>query len=553
MILIQVRTEMDNCLKEVDRIANDTTFNTKQILKGNLESVIQVTGDEEIEVRTIGTAVIDLPSWMAGKVDTKMERHAAYTLPQDTSGIMKTYDGINDSSKKYYGPKDASGVDGYQWVGDWTPTISDNALAKVDFSGLVDKNTATDLYQALYELIGYELAYPCGTCSSETNGIFFSASEETFITTGHKQMAEKEKISDLNLSTTKFSYNGKDYDGYFEAVQDVLDKYSVNYDDDANNDITGEDSEVKALAESIAKDLRDKAADKLCDSMKDHFDRVVKGNDDYSLIVYDYRDIDKIASNTAADSEVKTSALTRYEMSANMLIPGTTAKVKSPLRIMCGALNSSYIDIHLYDLSLDSLGLTGYKANRYYNRLKYSDDYKQKMQAWEDSATEVTKTFSNTQKVIDTVTPDIYGSRYNANGEKKRFLISKGSVTFKEETRTFMATVKENKNPKPQPKDGDITVETVYSPDSVKYVDDAIDQVSRARSSMGAIRNRLEHAYNNNANTSENTQAVESRLRDTDMAEEMMEYSKNNILEQAGISMLTQANQNFQGILGLLQ
>ena len=60
-------------MKEVDRIANDTTFNTKQILKGNPESVIQVTGDEEIEVRTIGTAVIDLPSWMAGKVDTKMQ------------------------------------------------------------------------------------------------------------------------------------------------------------------------------------------------------------------------------------------------------------------------------------------------------------------------------------------------------------------------------------------------------------------------------------------------------------------------------------------------
>jgi hypothetical protein len=70
----------------------------------------------------------------------------------------------------------------------------------------------------------------------------------------------KEKISDLNLSTTKFFYNGKDYDGYFEAVQDVLDKYSVNYDDDADNDITGEDTEVKVLAESIAKDLRDKAA-----------------------------------------------------------------------------------------------------------------------------------------------------------------------------------------------------------------------------------------------------------------------------------------------------
>lgn len=99
---------------------------------------------------------------------------------------MKKYDGINDSSKEYYGPADATDVDGYTHMGDWTPTISDNASAKVDFSGLADKNTATDLYQALYELIGCELAYPCGTCSSETNGIFFSASEDTFTTTGHK-------------------------------------------------------------------------------------------------------------------------------------------------------------------------------------------------------------------------------------------------------------------------------------------------------------------------------------------------------------------------------
>lgn len=309
---------------------------------------------------------------------------------------------------------------------------------------------------------------------------------------------------------------------------------------------------MKALAESIAKDLRNKTAVKLSDSMKDHFDRVVNGGDEYTLIVYDYRDSDKISSKNAADSNVKTRALTRYEMSANMLVTGTTAKVKGPLRIMCGALNTSYIDIGLYDMSLDSLGLTGYKVNRYDDCLKYSDEYKQKLQAWEDSATEEIQTHTVTQKVVDKATPDIYASRYNANGEKERFLISKGSVTFKEESVTYTTTVKVNNKSKPQAKDGDITIETVYSPDSVKKVDDAIAKVSRARSSLGAIRNRLEHAYNNNANTSENTQAAESRLRDTDMAEEMMEYSKNNILEQAGISMLTQANQNFQRILGLL-
>ena len=177
--------------------------------------------------------------------------------------------------------------------------------------------------------------------------------------------------------------------------------------------VANENTEVKELAESVAKDL----GDKLGDSMKDYFDRFVNGDDDYSLIVYDYRDNDKV---------------------------------------------------------------------------QYSNSYKRNVQAWEDSVTEITKIY------------------------KEKFLISAGSV---------------NNNPKPQADPGDITIQSMYDPDSVSLVDFAIDKVSRARSSMGAIRNRHEHAYNNNANTSENTQAAESRLRDTDMAEEMMEYSKNNILE----------------------
>ena len=69
---------------------------------------------------------------------------------------------------------------------------------------------------------------------------------------------------------------------------------------------------------------------------------------------------------------------------------------------------------------------------------------------------------------------------------------------------------------------------------------------------LGALQNRLEHTINNLDTTSENTQSAESRIRDTDMASEMVEYSKNNILAQAGNSMLAQANQSTQGVLSLL-
>ncbi len=81
----------------------------------------------------------------------------------------------------------------------------------------------------------------------------------------------------------------------------------------------------------------------------------------------------------------------------------------------------------------------------------------------------------------------------------------------------------------------------------------AIDKVSTQRSKLGALQNRLEHTINNLDTTSENTQAAESRIRDTDMADEMVQYSKNNILSQAGQSMLSQANQQTQGVLSLLQ
>ena len=84
-------------------------------------------------------------------------------------------------------------------------------------------------------------------------------------------------------------------------------------------------------------------------------------------------------------------------------------------------------------------------------------------------------------------------------------------------------------------------------------VQSAIDTVSSQRSKLGAVQNRLEHTIANLDTTSENTSASESRIRDTDMAKEMVTYSKNNILAQAGQSMLAQANQANQGVLSLLQ
>ena len=87
---------------------------------------------------------------------------------------------------------------------------------------------------------------------------------------------------------------------------------------------------------------------------------------------------------------------------------------------------------------------------------------------------------------------------------------------------------------------------------AIDAIADAINKVSTQRSALGAIQNRLEHTIDNLDNVVENTTAAESRIRDTDMAEEMVEFSKNNILAQAGQSMLAQANQATQGVLSIL-
>ena len=100
----------------------------------------------------------------------------------------------------------------------------------------------------------------------------------------------------------------------------------------------------------------------------------------------------------------------------------------------------------------------------------------------------------------------------------------------------------------------DASVSTgVKASTAIGKIQSAIKNVSAQRSLLGAIQNRLEYTINNLENYSENLTSAESNIRDTDMATEMVNYSKNNILQQAAQSMLSQANQSTQGVLNLLQ
>ena len=104
----------------------------------------------------------------------------------------------------------------------------------------------------------------------------------------------------------------------------------------------------------------------------------------------------------------------------------------------------------------------------------------------------------------------------------------------------------------------DATLDTDNAPTAADFAalnafaKSALKTVSQQRSDLGAVQNRLEHTINNLDNVVENTTSAESQIRDTDMATEMVKYSNNNILAQAGQAMLAQANQSNQGVLSLL-
>ena len=88
---------------------------------------------------------------------------------------------------------------------------------------------------------------------------------------------------------------------------------------------------------------------------------------------------------------------------------------------------------------------------------------------------------------------------------------------------------------------------------TIDLVKNALNEVSTERSLFGSWQNRIEHGMNQNRNVEENTQAAESAIRDTDMAGEMVRLSNQQILEQAGYSVMAQANQSRQGVLTILQ
>lgn len=535
-----IQAEIEESLQEIDRIGSTTMFNTKLILQGNPTETIQVSEDTPVEYIVHHTGYIELPPWV--NVDSPMTAHPAYNqAPGSKDSVMYVTQSRNPDVIWYYGPEDKNIKDAI-WYGTidtnykgWDNTIANNASSKIDFGQLVNQSTtAQELFKNMYGLLGCQMRFPCGTCSYIHQGVTFSGSVAGL------NIADNAVVTENNDHYT-YTYGNVNLSecGYFDKIQELLAKH------DADPTLTNQQktAETQDLAREIARDLRDRVYNTMDTSAANsHFDRVVKTQgDDYSLIVYDYRDNTQTTNPSVTDSTVRTGGQVDISVTANRIEPGQVVEAEVPMRIMAGAVNESWLPIHLPLISAEGLGLTNYNVATYKEKENYSESYHKKILDWQTNGchTNVTTTTVNSKVMV----PD--GIDW-INGEPNpRYKIDTRPITSTVTTTTW--------DPKPAANPGDITISMQYDPSSLSRIDEAIDKVSRYRSILGAENNRLEHAYNINANTEENTQAAESRIRDTDMAEKMVDYSKNVILEQAGQAMLAQANQTTQGILSLLQ
>lgn len=395
--------------------------------------------------------------------------------------------------------------------------------------------------------MGTEIAFPCGTCARVETirfaGEYVGVNNIKF----HDQGTYVAK-AELDLSAKSFSWNSKTYNGYFDAIADVM------VMDDSDPD---KSNKTLALSDAIARDLASSTYDILNYKMSSHYDRAaMDASDPYSVYVYDYRDTDAVKPEAAVTGIRKHSVIS-YD-AERVLTTGREVAYdrwdEGQIWIQASDNTPDGMFIKSGYLSLKKLGLEGYTVNNYRYEMTMMDPegYERRLNEWYKAAPDPEPvTVTKKVPIREVVTPREIKTIYE-DGEPVVKMISSGVYNIKmvDMQVTEYNYPNDTRGPQPVP---DYDVTEIYTPTDLSILDDALTEINRVRSYYGASQNRLEHTYKNNSNVHENLTYAESRIRDTDMADEMVNNSMLNILKQAGLSMLSQANQANQGVLSLLQ
>ncbi len=585
-----IQAEIEQLLEETGRTGETTTFNEIKILKwqSTVERTVKIT-DDEVVTRPLKehNPHKDLPRWLSQNVDDGLAVHTAYNNfgMQYLDGVMVTQeldsngnvvkDGNGNIRYVYYGKYQGKsgeedkynyGSFNARWAGEeWTPELNDNATVKISFEGLTQCSSAEDLYVALADLLGSGIGIPCRTCASKLYGVAFTGGidgmrvasmdpyydelEEDDFNGEIIEKQVKRYVPEVNLNQLKIEdANGGKVD-CFKAITNLVEQMETDPSLD-------EGQLVEALAQKIAIALRDATYSAMTNdpNMEEHFTRAcVSGGNSYDIIVYDWRDEQKLQSNTASNQNVQKWMGATFLIDQEVVVPGMEGVVEedNPLWIVCSAQDNDNIPIRLPYVSLDELGIEGYDVSNYHRTYRYSAEYATKLQEWKDSAYEETVQVTNTYTVRELKGVDF--QTQIINGEMKAMATPiYGDPQTVTKTSSYTRTVYALPYPIPSAGDREL-MEEYYEPSDNHLIKEALDKVMRWRSDLGATQNRLEHAYNNNQNKEENLSAAESRIRDADIATEMVNFSNLSILQQAGQAVLAHAQQDRQYILSLLQ
>lgn len=544
-----IQREISQLTEEFDHIPEITTFNEIYVLKGN-PTVSKTYLKESSILKTHKEIITRSPDWLI-KNSSEELKEGTLTGTQDVSKYC--YDaGIDDRGRidkdksYYYGPKpnDPAEIrnEYYKWGGkEWTPSLDNNLSAKIDFGELASITDADTLFNELFKLGGASFNIPCSTCDDEYMGVSYSVDmpDYTIIPKSAQNSSGKEVKNSGNLDITSYLLE--------------IDKLKT---DSKELGISPSTTDVQNLAKKIAKELRDKS---LAIMKKDnnHFD-IAREEGEYAIGVYDYRDMDIISPTTTPKIN--------YSVSCTEIVRGpdkemiwTTEESSPDLRIVCSANIPDYIDFGLPSVSSSLLGISNYRVDEYdiFEIEEYTTSYNQKLDDYD-------KLYEQYEKDLHLYNTDISESYIDVpyNSTRTEFYYAKGELKRKEVPvtgyRQEKVVVHNRSKPtepvKPDPS-GNVTgsrTEYVYKPPDLNILDDALHRILEMRSDLGAVQNRLEHAYNNNQNKEENLTASESRLRDTDMNTTFVAFSNNQILIQVGQAILAQANQSRNGVLALI-
>ena len=588
----QIQNEIDQLTQEVDRIATTTEFNTKKLLDGSRKgSVSEKDGTAKVDSTfansTVSAAITTDNTGKTAYTDAiRVEFTADFTEGQSTKPTTKLTDAEVDKINSLI--TSGSGVALDKVLQDNTAVSITNS--SYNANGSTDENIAGALSAAKAKLINVNQIY-------NTSNSAVTSNESALDKTVDNIMKLSKSIVDANGNS--FLKSGVTADELKTALNDyisALETDGVAAGAGASNDITETQTKLENLFDQTSAQTAVAAV----------------GASELAAAYVDGTNASQGATNTTA---VTTSSKIGADVGAEIVTKlETFAKAIAGVKITNDVNKAKVEQVEKVVSTLENTDLSkaivDYKKEATTDTTSMSDAAKEE-QAKKVDAAKAKLDKLNTDKAVMTVT-DLFGSSEDlkkfevssavdkdnnltinlknksgsdtvitiANADKikagdvvtitaKEMVETEQAATGKEAFRLQVGanagqevalginSMKAKDLNIVQTKEGvegkalDVTTQAGASL-AINAYDMAIQSVSTERAKMGAMQNRLEHTIANLDTSSENLQSAESSLRDTDMAEEMTRFSKNNILQQAGQSMLAQANQSTQGVLSLL-